>query len=151
MKDMQKRKITRNYRLLRRVESWECCHVTAFICPNCGGIQTNAWNISKTKTIFLSREIVKWESFVLFLFMMMNSASQCGLHVFRYIHSNGRYGSARVGVSGPKESDEVGEHRHASGDIGGYPIPQYHKKNWQIPCQKSTKYWYRIYFRSRLL
>ena len=26
-----------------------------------------------------------------------------GLLVFRYIHSNGRYGSARVGVSGPEE------------------------------------------------
>ena len=34
---------------------------------------------------------------------------ECGLHVFRFIHSNGRYGSARVGVSGPKESDEVRE------------------------------------------
>ena len=22
------------------------------------------------------------------------------------------------------------------GSIGGYPIPQYRKKNWQIPCQK---------------
>ena len=28
---------------------------------------------------------------------------ECGLLVFRYIHSNGRYGSARVGVSGPEE------------------------------------------------
>ena len=27
---------------------------------------------------------------------------ECGLHVFRYIHSNGRYGSALTGVSGPK-------------------------------------------------
>ena len=27
---------------------------------------------------------------------------ECGLHVFRDIHSNGRYGSARVEVSGPK-------------------------------------------------
>ena len=27
---------------------------------------------------------------------------ECGLHVFRYIHSNGRYGSALTGVRGPK-------------------------------------------------
>ena len=31
------------------------------------------------------------------------------------------------------------------GDIGGYSIPQYHEKNWQIPCQKLMKYRYRIY------
>ena len=34
MKDSQKKRITRNYHLLRRVESWKCCRVTAFICPN---------------------------------------------------------------------------------------------------------------------
>ena len=39
--------------------------------------------------------------------------------MFRYIHSNGRYGSTRVGVSGPKEGDEVGEQRHARGTLGG--------------------------------
>ena len=72
--------------------------------------------------------------------------------MFRYIHSNGRYGSTRVGVSGPKEGDEVGEQRHARGDIGGYPIPYEKLANTKIPsCQKSTKYRYRIYFRSRLL
>ena len=75
MKDTQKKKITWNYHVLRRVESWKCCHVTVFICPNCSGIQTNAWNISKKKTLFLSPKIVKWKSFMLFLFMMMNSAS----------------------------------------------------------------------------
>ena len=75
MKDTQKKKIARNYHLLRRVESWKCCHVTAFICPNCGGIQTNAWNITKTKTIFLSPEVLKWNSFMFFLLMVMNSAS----------------------------------------------------------------------------
>ena len=46
------------------------------------------------------------------------------------LHSNGRYGSTRVGVSGPKEDDEVGEQRHARGTLGG---TQYRKKNWQIP------------------
>ena len=61
--------------------------------------------------------------------------------MFRYIHSNGRYGSTRVGVSGPKEGDEVGEQRHARGDIGGYPIPYEKLANTKIPsCQKSTKY-----------
>ena len=75
MKDTQKKKITRNYHLLRRVEPWKCCRVTAFICPNWSGILTNAWNISKKKTIFLSPEIVKWNSFMFFLLMMMNSAS----------------------------------------------------------------------------
>ena len=29
--------------------------------------------------------------------------------------------------------------------MGGYSIPQYHEKNWQIPCQKLMKYRYRIY------
>ena len=43
----------------------------------------------------------------------------CGLLVFRYIHSNGRYGSADL-----KKGDEVGEQRHARGDIGRYPIPK---------------------------
>ena len=75
MKDSQKKRITRNYHLLRRVESWKCCRVTAFICPNCSGIQTNTWNISLKKTVFLSPEIVKWNSFMFFLLMMMNSAS----------------------------------------------------------------------------
>ena len=52
------------------------------------------------------------------------------LLVFRYIHSNGRYGSARVGVSGPKlESNAM----LAGGHWRGYPIPQYRKKHWQIP------------------
>ena len=133
MKDTQKKKITRNYHLLRRVEPWKCCRVTAFICPNWSGILTNAWNISKKKTIFLSPEIVKWNSFMLFLLMMIQHHSkcfECGLHVFRDIHSNGRYGSARVGVSGPKlESNAM----LAGGHWRGYPIPQYRKKNWQIP------------------
>ena len=75
MKDTQKKKISWNYHLLGRVESWKCCHVTVFICPNCSGIQTNVWNISKKNPIFLSPEIVKWNSFMLFLLMMMNSAS----------------------------------------------------------------------------
>ena len=69
------------------------------------------YKLKKKKTIFLSPEIVKWKSLMLFLLMMMNSVSaglqvlyfECGLLVFRYIHSNGRYGSARVGVSGPEE------------------------------------------------
>ena len=65
---------------------------------------------------------------MLFLLLKMNSASlqvlECGLHVFRYIHSNGCYGSARVGVSGPKlESNAL-----LGGHWRGYPIPQYHKK-----------------------
>ena len=36
------------------------------------------------------------------------------------VYSNGRYGSAHVGVSGLIEGDEVGEQRHARGDIKGY-------------------------------
>ena len=75
MKDSQKKRITRNYHLLRRFESWKCCLVTAFICPNCRGIQTNTSNISLKKTIFLSPDIVKWNSFMFLLLMMMNSAS----------------------------------------------------------------------------
>ena len=41
------------------------------------------------------------------------------------------------------------------GDIGGYPILQYRKKNWQIYTkilgQKSTKHWYCIYDQSGFL
>ena len=44
---------------------------------------------------------------------------------------------------------------HREEDIGGYPIPQYRKKNWQIRKyrvnNRSTKYRYRIYDRTRLL
>ena len=95
MKDTQKTKIAQNYHLLRRVESWKCYRVTAFICPNCDGIQTmrrDARNTSKTKAIFLSPEIVKLNSFLLFLLMMMNSASasvkcfEYGQHIFCCIH-----------------------------------------------------------------
>ena len=39
----------------------------------------------------------------------------------------------------------------AGGGHWGYPIPQYRKKKVAKPCQKSTKYQYRIYFRSSLL
>ena len=35
-------------------------------------------------------------------FSLTPSALNVGCTVFRYIHSNGRYGSARVEVSGPK-------------------------------------------------
>ena len=62
MKDSQKKRITRNYHLLRRVESWKCCRVTAFICPNSSGIQTNTWNISLKKnnlSITRNREVEK--------------------------------------------------------------------------------------------
>ena len=36
-------------------------------------------------------------------FSLTPSALNVGCTVFRYIHSNGGYGSARVGVSGPEE------------------------------------------------
>ena len=45
MKNTQKKKITRNYHLLTKVESGKCRRVTAVIdtiCINSGGIQTNA-------------------------------------------------------------------------------------------------------------
>ena len=45
MKNTQKKKITRNYHLLTKVESGKCRGVTAandVICINSGGIQTNA-------------------------------------------------------------------------------------------------------------
>ena len=45
MKNTQKKKITRNYHLLTKVESGKCRRVTAaidVICTNSGGIQTNA-------------------------------------------------------------------------------------------------------------
>ena len=127
MKDTQKRKITRNYHLLRRVEPWKCCRVTAFICPNWSGILTNAWNISK-KTIFLSPEIVKWNSFMLFLLMMMNSASLQVLWMWAACISLHTF-QRTLRVSGPKlESNAM-----LGGHWRGYPIPQYRKKSWQIP------------------
>ena len=46
----------------------------------------------------------------------------------------------------------------AEGDIGGYPIPQYRKKKWQIPKYRienrvntDTGYFNHIYNRSRIL
>ena len=45
MKNTQKKKITRNYHLLTKLESGKCRRVTAaidVICLNYGGIQTNA-------------------------------------------------------------------------------------------------------------
>ena len=136
MKDTKKMKITRNYHLLRRVESWKWSRVTAFICPNCSGIQTNARNMSLKKTIFLLPEIVKWNSFMLFLLMKMDSAlaglqalwiwAACiSLHTFQRTLRASACRDQRI----PKEGDEVGEQRHASGDIGWYPIPKCRAKN----------------------
>ena len=158
MKDTQKKKITWNYHVLRRVESWKCCHVTVFICPNCSGIQTNAWNISKKKTIFLSPEIVKWNSFMLFLLMMMNSASlqvlwmwaACiSLHTFqrtlRVSACRGqrtRWKVTKLESNAVLEGTLVGtQYRNTVRKIGKY----------RNTVSKSTKYRYRIYFRSRLL
>ena len=147
MKDTQKKKITRNYHLLRRVEPWKCCRMTASICPNCSGIQTNAWNISKKK-VFLSPEIVKWNSFMFFLLMMMNSASAglqvlwmwaacISLHTFR----------RTLRVSGP-EGDEVESNAMLAvggGGAGGWhwrvSIPQYRKKSWEIPKYRVKNRW----------
>ena len=45
MKDTQKKKLSRNYHLLTKVESVKCRRMTAainIICLNSGGIQTNA-------------------------------------------------------------------------------------------------------------
>ena len=46
------------------------------------------------------------------------STLNVGCMYFRYIHSDGRYGSAGAGVSGPKEGEE-GEQRHSSGSGEG--------------------------------
>ena len=47
---------------------------------------------------------------------------------------------------------------HYEGDIGGYPIPQYRKKKWQIPKYRvenrlntDTAYFNHIYNRLRIL
>ena len=128
IKNKQKKKTTPNYHLLGRVESWKCCRVKAFICLNCSGIQTNTWNISLKKIIFLSPEIVKWNSFMLFLLMMMNSASASlqvlwmwaaciSLHTFQR--------TLRVSACrGQRTWRKVTKLRHARGDIGRYPIPK---------------------------
>ena len=128
MKDSQKKRITRNYHLLRRVESWKCCRVTAFICPNCSGIQTNTRNISLKKTVFLSPEIVKWNSFMFFLLMMVNSASASLQVLWRWaacisLHTFQR--TLRVSACrGQRTWRKVTKLRHARGDIGRYPIPK---------------------------
>ena len=152
MKDRQKKKITRNYHLLRRVEPWKCCRMTASICPNCSGIQTNAWNISKKK-VFLSPEIVKWNSFMFFLLMMMNSASAglqvlwmwaacISLHTFRRtlrvsgpegdeVESNamlavGGGGVRGVGIGGYQYRNtvrKVGKYRNTVSKIDEIPVP----------------------------
>ena len=153
MKDSQKKRITRNYHLLRRVESWKCCRVTAFICPNCSGIQTNTWNISlKKKTIFLSPEIVKWNSFMFFLLMMMNSASASlqvlwmwaaciSLHTFQRtlrvsacrgqrtwrkvtkLESNAMLGGTLVGTQYRNTVRKIGIYRNTVSKIDEIPIP----------------------------
>ena len=144
MKDTQKKKITRNYHLLRRVEPWKCCRVTAFICPNWSGILTNAWNISKKKkTIFLSPEIVKWNSFMLFQLMMMNLApaglqvlwmwAACiSLHTFqRTLRVSGCRGQRTLRKVTKLESNaKLVAGWGVVGGHWGYPIPQDRKKNW---------------------
>ena len=81
------------------------------------------------KTIFLSPEIVKWNSFMLFLLMMMNSAS-ASLQVLRMsaacisLHTFQR--TLRVSTCrGQRTWRKVTKLE--------YPIPQYRKKNWHIP------------------
>ena len=81
------------------------------------------------KTIFPSPEIVKWNSFMLFLLMMMNSASTSlqvlwmsaaciSLHTFQR--------TLRVSTCrGQRTRRKVTKLE--------YPIPQYRKKNWHIP------------------
>ena len=59
MKNTQKKKITRHYHLLTKVESRKCRRVTAaidVICLNRGGIQTNA-QMGKQSGARESREI----------------------------------------------------------------------------------------------
>ena len=128
MKDSQKKRITRNYHLLRRVESWKCCRVTAFICPNCSRIQTNTWNISFKKNSLSITRNREWDSLMFFLLMMMNSASASlqvlwmwaaciSLHTFQR--------TLRVSACrGQRTWRKVTKLRHARGDIGRYPIPK---------------------------
>jgi len=66
MKNTQKRKITRNYHLLTKVESGKCRRVTAaidVICTNSGGIQTNA---QKGKQFFPARKRLVEQFYVIF-------------------------------------------------------------------------------------
>ena len=112
MKDSQKKRKTRNYHLLRRVESWKCCRVTAFICPNCAQRDPNKYvkyhEFKKKQSFYHQKSSMR--QFDVFPInddeiqpQLVSKYFECGLLVFRYIHSNGRYGSARVGVSGPEE------------------------------------------------
>ena len=77
MKDSQKKRITRNYHPAK--ESWilemlsrDSVHLSELQRdPN----KYVKYKLKKKKTVFLSPEIVKWNSFMFFLLMMMNSAS----------------------------------------------------------------------------
>ena len=128
MKDSQKKRITRNYHLLRRVESWKCCRVTAFICPNCSGIQTNTWNISLKKNSLSITRNREWDSLMFFLLMMMNSASASLQVLWMWVacislHTFQR--TLRVSACrGQRTWRKVTKLRHARGDIGRYPIPK---------------------------
>ena len=111
----------------------------------------------KKKTVFLSPEIVKWNSFMFFLLMMMNSASASlqvlwmwaaciSLHTFQRtlrvsacrgqrtwrkvttLESNAMLAGTLVGT----------QYRNTVRKIGNYDT--------EIACQKSTKYRYRFYF-----
>jgi len=66
MKNMQKKKITRNYHLLTKVESGKCRGVTAaidVICINSGRIQTNA---QIGKQFFPARKRLVEQCYVIF-------------------------------------------------------------------------------------
>jgi len=66
MKNTQKKKITRNYHLLTKVESGKCRRVTAaidVICTNSGGMQTNA---QIGKQFFPARKRLVEQCYVIF-------------------------------------------------------------------------------------
>ena len=100
MKDTQKKKITRNYHLLRRVESWNVVAWQRSFAQT-GAESKQMREIQVKKKIFLSPEIVKWNSVMLFLLMMMNSASLQELWIWAACISLRTF-QRTLRVSGPK-------------------------------------------------
>ena len=124
MKDKQKKKITRNYHLPRRVESWKWCRETTSICPNCSGIQTNAWNTSKKKNnlSFTGNREVKQ-----FYVVPIND------HEFSLSWSPSTLNVGCMYFVTYIPTDVTGQRVQGSANLKNTAIPQYRKKNWQIP------------------
>ena len=135
------------------------CRVTASICPNWSGIQTNAWNISKKKnnlSITINREVK--QVYVVPInddeFSLSWSPSTLNLGCMYFVTDIPTDVTGQWTLRKIEKGGEVGEQRHAGGGaLGGTQYRKTVRKigKYRNTVSKSTKYRYCIYFRSRLL